>query len=230
MNRQDLIKEYKEYGFSEAEISAELGIPLFLIKSALVKDKPSRTDIKAKSLRYKNVAYDKMQANDRTLALYELLYEYHPLELNKLLKNMGANFTAKYTGYTVNDIIALKMHFGYKGSIPKDALHKICYFSEKIRREVDKRDNRQCIRCNKDLTVKSIRYHKISHPDEMVADNCATLCLYCRSHRILKHYDHDRERFMGMRYEEFKTWIADNDPFHHRNRVYPPGQVGTWNK
>lgn len=228
MNRQDLIKQYHEYGLKPEEISEELGIPSFLVKSALVKPKRPITEKKAKTLRYSRPRYDKERATDRTWNLYEILYKHGPRRINKVLAKTGFDLAAEILECEKKDLIALKLHFGYHKPLPGDAMQKITYFSEKLRRKVDNRDNRTCIRCGKKIDKKNIRYHKIYHPGPMKVDNCATLCLYCRSFRILKHYDAYPDMFDDMSFKEFKEWIHKNDPFHHRNRIYPKGKVGTW--
>lgn len=213
MNRQDLIKEYSSYGFTAEQISKELDIPLYLVKSALMVYPKSTTEIKAKSLRYESHIYDKRQATDRDRPLYELLYRVKPRKLNKMIKKMGTIITAKMLGCKRNDIIALKYHFGYYERIPGDALEKICYFSTDLRRKVDERDHRTCVRCHHPIAGDKIRYHKISHPGPMTVDNCATLCLNCRATKVLKEYDRDIHQFDGMGLEEFKEWIEERVPY-----------------
>lgn len=228
MNRQDLIKQYADYGLTAEEISKELDLPIFLIKSALIKPTKKITERKVKQLRCSVPKYDKEKATDVTRPMYEILYKYGPRKINKFINKVGYELTSEVFGCKKGDLIALKLHFGYYNPIPGNALDTITYFSDKLRRKVDKRDNRHCIRCGRPINDKNIRYHKISQPGPMETDNCATLCLYCRSFRILKHYDADPERFRGMRFKEFREWIYKNDPFHHRNRVYPKGKIGTW--
>ena len=48
-NRQDLIKECRDYGFSIKEIADYLDIEEWFVKSALVKSPTPRTEIPAKS-------------------------------------------------------------------------------------------------------------------------------------------------------------------------------------
>lgn len=171
------------------------------------------TEIKAKSLRYQSHVYDKRQATDRDRPMYELLYANKPRRLNKMIKKMGTIITAKILNCTRNDIIALKYHFGYHERIPGNALEKICYFSTDLRRKIDKRDNRTCVRCHRKINDDKIRYHKISHPGPMTVDNCATLCLNCRSTKILKEYDRDIHQFEDMRFGEFLKWIEEKVPY-----------------
>ena len=209
MNRQILIKEYADYSFTPEQISQELDIPLELVKSALFVYPKTTTEIKAKSLRYKSHIYDKRQATDRDRPMYELLYRNKPRRLNKMIKKMGTIVTAQILGCTRNDIVALKYHFGYYERIPGDALNKICYFSNTLRRKVDERDYRTCVRCKRPVNYDKIRYHKISHPGPMTVDNCATLCLNCRSTKILKEYDKDIHQFDGIGFEGFVGWIEE---------------------
>ncbi|MBC8551465.1 MAG: hypothetical protein H8D23_17610 [Candidatus Brocadiales bacterium] len=220
MNKQDLVKEYKDYGYSAQEIAQELNMPISLVNSALEGYKLPTTSYKAKET-YKTYANDKTfrtRANDKTLPMYEVLYEYGPKDINRMVSTWGLTMTAKFTGYTKNNLIALKYHYGYHNHIPMDALDKTTYFSEAIRREVDARDDRHCIRCTHPLGIKDIRYHKITHPAPMSVNVCATLCKYCRSTKILPNY----EVFDGMRYEEFKEWVLTNDPYVKR-----PGNTRT---
>lgn len=213
INRQNLIKEYSNYGFTAEQISEELDIPLYLVESALMVYPKTTTEIKAKSLRYKSHIYDKTQATDRDRSMYELLYRVKPRKLNKIIKKMGTIKAAQILGCTRNDIIALKYHFGYHERIPGNALERICYFSTDLRRKVDERDNRTCVRCHRKIDDDKIRYHKISHPGPMTVDNCATLCLNCRATKILKEYDKDIHQFDGMRFEEFKEWVEEKMPY-----------------
>ena len=213
MNRQNLIKEYDSYGFTAEQITEELNIPLILVKSALMVYPKPTTEIKAKSLRYQSHIYDKRQATDRDRPMYELLYRTKPRRLNRMIKKTGAIITAKMLKCKRNDIVALKYHFGYHERIPGDALNKICYFSTKLRREVDERDHRTCVRCGRAISDDKIRYHKISHPGSMTVDNCATLCLNCRSTKILKEYDKDIKQFDGMGFEGFIEWIEEKVPY-----------------
>lgn len=213
MNRQDLIKQYENYGFTAKQISDELDIPLYLVNSALMVYPKPTTEIKAKSLRYKSHIYDKRQATDRDRPMYELLYRVKPRKLNKMIKKLGSIMTAQMLGCKRNDIIALKYHFGYHEHIPGDALERICYFSADLRKQVDERDHRTCVRCHHHIEDDKIRYHKISHPGPMTVDNCATLCLNCRSAKILKEYDQNIHQFEGMRFEEFLEWIKGKVPY-----------------
>lgn len=210
MNRQNLIKEYDSYGFTAEQISEELNISLDLVKSALMVYPKPTTEIKAKSLRYKTHIYDKRQATDRDRPMYELLYRVKPRKLNKIIKKMGSVKAAQMLGCKRNDIIALKYHFGYHEHIPGDALERICYFSTDLRRKIDERDDRTCVRCKRQVSNDKIRYHKISHPGPMTVDNCATLCLNCRATKILKEYDKDIHQFDGMGFEEFVEWVEEN--------------------
>lgn len=228
MNRQDLIKDYVDYGFSAKDIAEELGIDEVLVKSALIEQKPLRTETPASSIKaiYKDTTY-KTHATDKTMPMYELLYEYGPKELNRMIKNWGLKPTAEYLKVKWSILYSLKVHFGYHEPLPMDALHRITYFSDEIRKSVDERDNRECIRCERHIEKKNIRYHKISHPGPMCIDNCATLCQYCR-HRTLKHIYDNYRTFYRMRYNDFRAWIHNNDAFVHRDRVYPKGKIGTW--
>ena len=217
MNKQDLVREYEDYGYSVEEIAKELNMPINLVKSAVERNKMSTTSYQAKSnyVPYTHGYTFKMCATDRERPMYEVLYEHGASDLNTMIKTWGLRLTAMYTGVKKNDLIALKYHYGYHNPIPGDALAKATYFSNEVRKQVDERDNRQCVRCGYDLGVKDIRYHKISHPALCTADNCITLCLYCRKTRILPNY----EIFNGMNYTTMKEWIHTHDPFQPKSNV-----------
>ncbi len=231
MNRQELIEEYKDYGYKNAEIAEMLDIELLLVKDALIKPKRLKTEKRAKAVGglYKNKRF-KSFATDRDNIAHELLYEYTPKELNKMLKNYGLRPTVKFISTTRSAILTLKGYFGYRHPIPGNARELTSYFSSDLRKQIDARDNRECQRCNRVQDSKNIRYHKISHPALCTVDNCITLCNYCRTHRMLKHIRNDIELFNTMDYTSIKEWITANDPFVVRNRVYPKGQIGTWKK
>jgi len=194
MNKQDLVKEYYDYGMAVQDIAKELNMPLGLVNSALETPKLKQTEKPAQGLNQYIVSRDyKIHAVDREMPMYELLYEYGPIELNRMLNKLGIKYTCMCLGVHKHVIIALKYHFGYHEDLPKEALNRISYFSTKLRREVDKRDDRCCIRCGRHMPdIKKIRYHKISHPGPMTVDNCATLCVYCRSERIIKQIESSR--------------------------------------
>lgn len=227
MNKQDLIKEYKDYGFSEVEISNELDIPLAIVKSALAKSPKVSTE---RIPRHNSKNNTKFHGTDKEVPMFEALYKYTPLEINKMIRLWGLTYTAKYMGITKSDIIALKYHFGYHKPIPMNARQIITYFPHDVRVEVDKRDGRVCQRCNKELDKANLRYHKISHPGNNELNNCITLCKYCRSSRIYKHMKAQEDIFDDMDYNSLKAWISEHDPFIVRNRTYPKGKIGTWPK
>jgi len=212
-----MIREYEDYGYSVEDIAKELNIPLNLVKSALERNKQGNTAYQAKS-NYKDYANDntfKTRATDKTMPMYEMLHEHGPAAINRLITKYGLTYAAKWMRYTKGQLISLKYHYGYHNPIPGDALAKVTYFSEAVRREVDERDSRQCVRCSYDLGVKDIRYHKVSHPALCTADNCITLCLYCRSTRVLPNY----EVFNGMNYTTMSTWIHKHDAFKPKSNV-----------
>lgn len=92
-NRQDIIKEYAEYGFSEKEIAKKMQMDISLVKEALRTYGPLRTETPSKSSRgYLDLTKSgkwKEYATDRERTFLELLYEYGPKELNRLRNNFG---------------------------------------------------------------------------------------------------------------------------------------------
>ena len=226
-NRQELIIECADYGLSTKEISDHLNIEEWLVRSALVKSPTPRTEIPAKSTSktyYPQFAH----STEKTIEFYEVLYEHGSQKLNGLIKKLGPKLAAEFIGARCNTMHALKIHFGYDDPIPGNALELCLYFPEKVRREVDVRDDHTCARCDRVTDVARIRYHKIYHPGPVSVDNCATLCKYCRSTRINKYLKHNPKMFDGLTHEEFVDWIKDNAPFVKRDRVYPKGQIGSW--
>lgn len=88
--------------------------------------------------------------------------------------------------------------------MPANAIDRLFYFSNDLRRQVDERDGRRCIVNQSDLTQKRIRYHKISIPGPMTVDNCATICYRHRGEKVLKILENKPETFRGMNYKQFK--------------------------
>lgn len=212
-NRQDMIKEYKDYGYSNTKIAEVLDIDIIMVNSALMEYNRPITERETQSLKrlYKGSDW-KSHARDKHMGSYEVLYKYGAQHLNKIIKRYGLRPAADWLHIRQNDLISLKIHFGYYNNIPGDAIERITYFSHDIRKEVDERDKRACIRCRKALDAESIRYHKITHPGAMTMANCATLCDYCREGRVIKHIKAHNRVFYGMTFENFRTWIHDNDP------------------
>ena len=226
-NRQELVIECADYGLSIPEICEHLSLDEWFVKSALMKSPPLRTETPAKSV---STTYLPQYAHskDKTVQFYEVLYEHGPQKLNKLIKKLGPKLTGEFLGAKRNTIHALKIHFGYHKPLPANALELCLYFPETVRREVDSRDNLKCARCDRETDDKNRRYHKISHPNPVTADNCVTLCKYCRTTRINKLLKYDPKMFDGMTHADFIAWIKENVPFVKRNRVYPKGQIGSW--
>jgi len=219
-NRQNIIKSYLDYGFTAEEIAEELDMDLALVRSALQPQKMLRTQ---KSSRSTRKVYTKRvwrtHSRDKTIQLYEILYKFGVKEINRNVRQFGLKPGARYMHIRWEDLYTLKIHFGYHNPLPGDALDKITYFSEKLRRAVDERDHRTCIRCNRKLTKESIRYHKITHPGPMNIDNCATLCKRCRICRIIRYYKVAPDIFHGMTFNQFKQWIDTNDYLYAKNVV-----------
>jgi len=88
--------------------------------------------------------------------------------------------------------------------LPGHAMDLCLYFPEDIRRMVDQRDKRTCVRCHRHISDGDIRYHKISHPGPVDdVDNCATLCKRCRSRYVNRKVIGNRKLFKDMRYDGF---------------------------
>jgi len=221
MNKQELIKEYRDYGYSEAEISDMLDIEPLLVKDALIKDNYVHGEHRAKGIGglYTRKSF-KSYATDRDHPAHETLHKYGPLELNKMINRMGMLWTSKYIGVAYTYIIQLKKYFGAAHPLPGNALELTSYFPTNVRMDIDKRDNRECQRCMRPTTQDSIRYHKIAHPALCSISNCITLCTNCRSNRILKHIRNDNDLYQDMDYDSMRAWIHEHDPFHPRNRIY----------
>ena len=226
-NRQELIIECADYGLSTKEISDHLNIEEWLVKSALVKSPTPRTEIPAMSTS-KTYYPQYAHSTDKTIEFYEVLYEHGASKINRLIKRWGPKSTADFLGIRWNVLHSLKIHFGYEDPLPANALELCLYFPEEIRRDVDTRDNLKCARCDRETDDKNRRYHKISHPNPVTADNCVTLCKYCRTTRINKLLKFDPKMFNGMLHDDFKVWVKEHTPFVKRNRIYPKGQIGTW--
>jgi len=215
MNRQILIKEYADYGFTVEEICKELNLWPELVKSALEPSPPVRTEIPAKSISRRYFP-QYAHATDKSIEFYELLYKYGPRKLNRWLKVYGQTDCAEYINCDPSVLFSLKIHFGYHRSIPGNALELCTYFPEEVRRQVDERDHRICVRCHRHVSNRDIRYHKISHPGPVEPDNCATLCRKCRSTQINRRVIVNRKDFKTMRFDEFCKWIEGVTPFRAR--------------
>lgn len=212
LNRQDRIKEYYDYDFTTEEIAEELNLEVWFVEEALKPSPIPRTEQPARSrLRiYNGKKGGRSHPRDRTILSYELLYKYGPNRLNTYLRKYGLHPAARVMGIPWQWLYTLKVYFGYHNKLPVDALDRITYFSEEIRRQVDERDKRTCIRCSVATTSDTIRYHKINHPGAMAANNCATLCSKCRS-RALNYYHGKQSIFKGIDFKGFCNWISNND-------------------
>ena len=211
MNRQDLIKEYADYGLTEAEIAEELNIDPLLVNSALMVYPPLRTETPAKSIS-KRYYPQHAHATDKTIELYELLHEHGSRKINRYWKVYGLSAAAQVLDCDSQTLFALKMHYGYHRPLPGNALELALYFPEEVRRQVDERDQRICVRCHKKVPDVDIRYHKISHPGPVDLENCATLCKRCRSRHVNPYVVKNRKLFKDMRFEGFLKWIRDVTP------------------
>jgi len=213
MNRQDRIKEYYDYNFTTEEIAEELGIEVWFVEEALKPSPIPRTEQPARSrLRiYNGKKGGRSHPRDRTIPSYELLYKYGPNRLNTYMKKYGLVPAGRVLNIPWQRLYTLKVYFGYHNKLPGDAISRITYFSEEIRRQVDERDKRVCIRCGVATTTEAIRYHKINHPGSMEVDNCATLCDKCRI-RAYKYYAVKQSIFKGYGVEDFRVWVVENDP------------------
>lgn len=220
-NKQEIIREYDDYGYNHAQIAEMMNVDAVFVKSALMRNTKLSTYSPAVSrLRAYGTKGWKMHATDRNMELYEILYAYGPKDINRRVMKYGLRAAADWYRVSQSAMIGLKMHFGFHRPLPMDALSRISYFSIDLRKQIDERDNRTCQRCLRLQSKRSIRYHKIAHPGEMTVDNCITLCEHCRNNRIIKHCKADYTRFLIMGFDEFKAWIHEHDPFTHRKRIY----------
>jgi len=80
--------------------------------------------------------------------MYELLYKYGPYRINYAYKVYGLIKAANRLGTTASTLYVLKDHFGYDRLLPRNALDRIPYFPEEIRKKIDERDHGMCIRCH----------------------------------------------------------------------------------
>jgi len=144
MNRQVLIKEYADYGFTEEEIAKELNIDLLLVNSALMTSPPVRTEIPAKNIS-KRYYPQYAHATDKSIEFYEILHEHGPRKLNRYIKVYGFEAAAYVLKCEPRPLFALKMHYGYHRPLPGNAEELSLYFPEEVRREVDERDKRTCL-------------------------------------------------------------------------------------
>ena len=158
----------------------------------------------------------KMHSRDMNIPFWELLYREGRDEINTIIKTFGTSLAAKYFRVDRKVILALRQHFNYQ-LVPGDWKKHCTYIPEEVRRSVDKRDNRRCIRCNGKLNseagrfkAKCIHYHKINHPGPLNRSNVATLCSICR--RRIRSQNKGKDTFEGMQFKDFKKWIEDNDP------------------
>lgn len=206
MNRQILIKEYADYGFTIPEICSELNLDEWFVNSALHEDPPMRTEMPAKStskIYHPQLAH----ATDKTIGFYELLHVHGTRKINRYWNVYGMSAAAKVLGCDPQTLFALKIHFGYHKPLPGNALELSLYFPEEVRRQVDERDNRMCVRCHKMPSDVEIRYHKISHPCPVDVSNCATLCKRCRSRHVNPFVVKNRKLFKELRFEDFGQWV-----------------------
>ena len=218
------VREFVDYNFTLEEIIEELNNrPEKVVRAAyqFVKDNRSFTSqeigISDKTPGNKN---PKMHTRDKNIEFYELIWREGRKEINWAIRNLGSSHAAKYFRVDRKVILALQQHYDYKEGLPQDYLEQMTYFPEEVRREVDKRDKRECIRCgrklkkcldNEDRQSKfTLNYHKIQHPGPIDKSNCATLCYVCRRRLQVKHKDKDT--FEGMDFTEFKQWISEHDP------------------
>jgi len=203
MNRQILIKEYADYGFTVPEICEELDLEEWFVISALDEDPLCRTEVPAKSI--SKIYYPQYaHATDKTIDLYELLYRHGTRKINRYYNVYKLKAAAHVLKCDPRTLFALKIHFRYERSLPGNAMDLCLYFPEEIRRQVDERDKRTCVRCHRRVTDNDLRYHKISHPGPVDAvDNCATLCKRCRSRHVNRKVIDNRKLFKDMRFDGF---------------------------
>lgn len=196
MNKQDLILEYIEYGFSQEDIAKKLDTTLILVKSALSPNN-SKIQAPAKSRIWRTCVH----RDNRTIRLYELLYKYGPTRINYLIRKRGVALAALELNVTMAELCTLKVHFGYHRPLPLDAINRSPYFSDIVRKKIYERDRGHCVRCN---GVKNVwYYHKIYHPGPNDLDNAATMCRACFI-RINRYYKQKKSMFKNLNTNQFK--------------------------
>lgn len=216
--RQDLIREYYEYGYTIDQIVEELNMAETYVKMALFQRKYNNymyiPGQRARALYTKKNHY--VICTVRRVAMYEFLYKFGIKEINRRIAMFGIRPAAHYLRVPINEIVALRKHFGYNNDrIPPDSMEYLTYFSENLREGphgIDERDERICQKCGKDMNnrVKEIRYHKISHPGPMIVDNAITICHWCRRKYAMPITTDEPRMLMGMRFQEFKELISND--------------------
>jgi len=209
---QDKIKQYHEYGFTIEEIAEELSISPSLVRSALKAPETTSTDHPFITKQFNRWKYGHY-GTTRVIPSLELLWKVGPHKMNEMLEKWGQALTAEHLGVSRNLIIAVRYYFGYHEKIPPNAWNYLSYVPLEIRKQVDERDQRICVRCNRKIVTDSeVRYHKIYWRGPMSADNVATVCRLCRRERLVHLVADNPEMFRDMRFEDFKKWIQENDP------------------
>ncbi len=211
MNRQDLIKEYADYGLTVPEICDELNLEAWFVNSALEEYPLLRTETPAKSIS-KRYYPQYAHATDKTIEFYELIHKHGSRKINRYWRVYGLSAAAQVLDCDPQTLFALKMHYGYHRPLPGIAMELALYFPKEVRTQVDVRDHRTCVRCHKKVSDVDIRYHKISHPGPVDVDNCATLCKRCRSRHVNPNVVKNRKLFKDMRFEGFLKWIRNVTP------------------
>jgi hypothetical protein len=188
-NRQEIINNYKEYGYTDEEISSELEIPVALVKEATTKKR-----------RFVAERFSNYGANSVIRPYFELLFEHGPKKINEVFKEHGFVKAAKIlgVGHDTDILLKLKIHYNYLKPIPHDALITTQYVPEALRVDIDARDGKICQICGKPTTENSIRYHKIRRYGRVTVDNVITLCNQCRSYRRSRGYS------QRLNYTKFK--------------------------
>ena len=188
-NRQEIINNYKEYGYTDEEISSELEIPVALVKEATTKKR-----------RFVAEKFSNYGANSVIRPYFELLFEHGPKKINEVFKEHGFSKEAEIlgVGHDTDILLKLKIHYGYLKPIPHYALITTQYVPEAMRVDIDARDGKRCQICGKPTTEKNIRYHKIRRNGRVTLDNVITLCSLCRSYRRSRGYP------QRLDYTEFK--------------------------
>tara|TARA_Y100000034_G_C6786585_1_gene351893 strand:- start:430 stop:897 length:468 start_codon:yes stop_codon:yes gene_type:complete len=104
--------------------------------------------------------------------------------MNNGIKKHGTQGFANELGVKRHVIYNMRRFFGLNSELPHDALNYLGYVPVKIRKEIDKVDNRTCIRCNNKRVHKRLDYHIINTDKLPSVDNVVTLCDYCHKYYI----------------------------------------------
>lgn len=153
MNKQDLVLEYTDYGFTQKEISKKLDMDLNMVMSALEENELDFYAAKSRIRVHNGNRGGSVHMKDKNVRIFELLYAHGPTKINYKIRKLGMSKASRELNTTLGILYGLKDHFGYHRPLPLDALYRIPYFPCEIRLKINERDLGACIRCH---GVKSV--------------------------------------------------------------------------